>query len=267
MRKSQIKEFVKELVEQLTLDEKISMIHGAELFRTAGVPRLGIPPLTFSDGTMGVRRDFEKGQWKVTGRNDDFAAYLPCESAMAATWNPDLAEQIGEVLGEEARGRGKDVILAPGLNIKRSPLCGRNFEYFSEDPLLSGEMAAAYIRGIQKMDVAACPKHFAVNNQETERLWVEAEADEEALKEIYLKPFLTAIKKGNPYSIMAAYNKLWGEHCGQNKRLLEDILRINSKLGITVLYVTNDYEEAVSLGKRIVYMKDGRIVDFDDIYN
>ena len=213
------------LMEKLTLEEKIGMIHGAELFRTAPVKRLGIPALTMSDGPMGVRQEFEPSSWKSVGNHDDYVTYLPCNSAVAATWNRELAMAVGEVLGAEARGRGKDVILGPGVNIKRSPLCGRNFEYFSEDPFLAKEMAVPYIQGIQKWDVAACVKHFAANNQETQRLWVDVKIDEKALREIYLPAFYDAVKKGNSYTIMGAYNKIAGEHCCQSDFLLNQILR------------------------------------------
>ena len=170
--------FIEKLIKELTLEEKVGMIHGAGLFRTEGVERLGIPPLYMSDGPMGVRAEFADDEWRNTGTTDDFVSYLPCNSAIASTWNPKIAELAGEVLGEETRGRGKDVILAPGINIKRSPLCGRNFEYMSEDPRLIEELAVPMIKGIQKYDVAACVKHFAANSQETERLWVDTIVDE-----------------------------------------------------------------------------------------
>ena len=215
----------KKLLGEMTLDEKIGMIHGAQLFETEGVPRLGIPPLKMSDGPMGVRHEFEGDQWKTVGYSDDYVTYLPCNSALAATWNRNLSWETGCVLGEEARGRGKDVILAPGINIKRSPLCGRNFEYFSEDPYLTGELAVPFIRGVQSFDVAACLKHFAVNNQETERLWVDVEIEEQVLRDIYLPAFHKAVAKGGVLAVMGAYNKLWGEHCCESRFLLDKILR------------------------------------------
>lgn len=214
-----------ELMKELTLSEKIGMIHGAELFRTASVERLGIPALIMSDGPMGVRQEFEPASWKSVGNHDDYVTYLPCNSALASTWNRKLARTTGEVLGAEARGRGKDVILGPGVNIKRSPLCGRNFEYFSEDPFLTKEMAVPYIQGVQNWDVAACVKHFAANNQETQRLWVDVKVDEKALREIYLPAFYDAVKKGNSYTIMSAYNQIYGEHCSQSDFLLNQVLR------------------------------------------
>lgn len=221
----QIREQAEEILKKLTLEEKIGMIHGAALFQTAGVERLGIPPLKMSDGPMGVRQEFEPANWKTIDHTDDYVTYLPCNSALASTWSRDLAYAMGSVLGEEARGRGKDVILAPGVNIKRSPLCGRNFEYFSEDPYLTKELAVPYIKGVQLWDVAACVKHFAANNQETERLWVDVDIDENVLREIYLPAFHDAVTKGDAYTIMGAYNKIYGEHCCQSDFLLKKILR------------------------------------------
>ena len=214
-----------DIAAKLSLDEKIGMVHGAELFSTKGVEHMGIPPLKMSDGPMGVRQEFQPTTWQTLGLSDDYVTYLPCNSALASTWNRELAYETGSVLGEEARGRGKDVILGPGVNIKRSPLCGRNFEYFSEDPYLTKEMAVPYIQGVQNWDVAACVKHFAVNNQETERLWVNVEIDEEVLREIYLPAFHDAVTKGGAYTIMTAYNKVNGTHCYANQHLLKDILR------------------------------------------
>lgn len=224
-----------ELTGKLTLDEKIGMVHGAELFATKGVERLGIPPLKMSDGPMGVRQEFQPTTWQTVGLSDDYVTYLPCNSALASTWNRELAYETGSVLGEEARGRGKDVILGPGVNIKRSPLCGRNFEYFSEDPYLAKEMAVPYIQGVQNWDVAACVKHFAANNQETERLWVDVEVDEKALREIYLPAFHDAVTKGGAYTLMTAYNMVNGTHCYANEHLLKDILRNEWKYDGTII--------------------------------
>lgn len=159
------KEKAELLLKQLTLDEKIGMIHGDGLFHTKGVERLGIPPLYMSDGPMGVRAEWENDAWIPIGHSQDACSYLPSNSAIAATWNKELAYECGSVLGEEARGRGKDIILAPGINIKRSPLNGRNFEYMSEDPYLTAKQCVEVIKGIQEHDVAACVKHFAMNSQ------------------------------------------------------------------------------------------------------
>lgn len=225
MQESEVRAKAAAIAGQLTLEEKIGMIHGAHLFATKGVERLEIPPLVMSDGPMGVRQEFEPDRWKAVGNSDDYVTYLPCNSALAATWNRELAFAMGSVLGEETRARGKDVILAPGINIKRSPLCGRNFEYFSEDPYLTGELAVPFIQGVQQWDVAACAKHFAANNQETQRLWVDVEIDEKALREIYLPAFYDCLLRGGCLTVMGAYNKIYKEHCCQSRYLLEGILR------------------------------------------
>ena len=216
---------IEEILKELTLEEKIAMIHGAGLFRTGAVERLGIPAVKMSDGPMGVRNEFPDDSWIPVGHSDDYVSYGPSNSAVAATWNPERAYVSGRTLGAEARGRGKDVILAPGINIKRDPLCGRNFEYMSEDPYLIQTLAVPFIHGVQENDVAACVKHFALNCQETERLWVDTIVDERTLQEIYLPGFRAAVQEGGSYSLMNAYNKLNGVHCSENKELLDNILR------------------------------------------
>ena len=216
---------IESVLAALTLEEKIGMIHGDGLFETKGVKRLNIPPLKMSDGPMGVRMEFHKRNWALMDHTDDYVTYCPSNSSLAATWNKEIAYETGKVLGEEARGRGKDIILAPGINIKRLPLCGRNFEYMSEDPYLTSELAVPLIQGIEEADVACCVKHFALNSQETERLWVNVEVDERALREIYLPGFEAAVKEGAAKSLMGAYNLFRGTHCCENKVLLEDILR------------------------------------------
>ena len=216
---------IEELLAELTLEEKIAMIHGEGVFQTGAVERLGIPPLIMSDGPMGVRKEFDVKKWIGIGATFDFVSYLPSNSALAATWNRDLAYRTGQVLGAEARGRGKDVILAPGINIKRSPLCGRNFEYMSEDPKLISELVVPLIKGIQENDVAACVKHFAANNQETNRLHVDTDIDERTLHEIYFPGFKAAIDKGESHTIMGAYNQLYHEQCSQSRYLLSTVLR------------------------------------------
>lgn len=216
---------INDLLSEMTLEEKIALIHGEGIFQTGGVPRLNIPPLKFSDGPMGVRKEFARDSFINIQTTDDCVSYLPSNSALASTWNRKLAYKMGKVLGAEARGRGKDVILAPGINIKRSPLCGRNFEYMSEDPRLVEEMTVPLIKGIQENDVAACVKHLAANNQETNRLSVDTYMDERTLREINLPGFKAAISRGESYTIMGAYNRLYGEHCSHSKYLLTKILR------------------------------------------
>jgi beta-glucosidase len=219
------KEQIEKLISQLTLEEKVGMIHGNGFFTTKGVERLGIPPFKTSDGPRGVRKDFENDNWKDIGLSYDYVSYLPCNSALAATWNRQLSYATGKVLGKEARGRGKDMILAPGVNIMRTPLGGRSFEYMGEDPYLASEMVVPLVQGIEENDVSSCVKHFAVNNQETNRLEVDVNVSERALREIYLPTFEAAVKRGKAKGIMGAYNKLNGAHCCHNKHLLVDILR------------------------------------------
>ncbi len=216
---------IDKILTELTLDEKITMVHAAGMFRTGGVERLGIPPLICDDGPMGVRCEFHDDRWVPLMQNDDMVTYFPSYSALASTWNRDLAKAQGHALGEEARGRGKDVILAPGINIKRDPRCGRNFEYMSEDPALVSAIAAPFIQGIQENDVSACVKHFACNGQETDRLQVNTVVDDRTLYEIYLPGFRAAVQEGGTYSLMSAYNKVNGYQCSENRQLLDFILR------------------------------------------
>lgn len=225
MQVEEMNQKIEQLIADLTLEEKVALIHGNGLFETGEVERLHIPALHLSDGPMGVRQEFPRDSWIPVGNTDDFVSYCPSNSAIAATWNPDVAYAAGKVLGEEARGRGKDVILGPGINIIRTPANGRNFEYMSEDPYLISKLVVPMIKGIQQSDVAACVKHFALNSQETERLWVNVEIDERALREIYLPGFEAAVKQGGCYSLMGAYNLYQGVHCCENKKLLGDILR------------------------------------------
>lgn len=215
----------KDLCKQMTEEEKISLITGADFFESRGVPRLGVPPVKMSDGPHGVRaQEAEKADHLGLNASAP-ATCFPSGVAMASSWDPALIEMIGRTVGEEARYYGIQVILGPALNIKRSPLCGRNFEYFSEDPYLSGKLAAAHIRGVQSTGVAACPKHFACNNQEYRRMVSNSVLDERTLREIYLTAFETAVKEGKPWSIMCAYNQINGTFCSENPYLLNQILR------------------------------------------
>ncbi len=258
--------YIEYVLSQLTLEEKIGMIHGNGLFRTGAVERLGIPALCFSDGPMGVRGEYPDNEWRYLNRNDDFVTYLPCNSAIASTWNRELACQSGSVLGREARGRGKDVILAPGINIKRSPLCGRSFEYLSEDPYLVEELATSLVMGIQSQDVAACAKHFAANSQETQRLWVDSVVDERTLHEIYFPGFRAAIDRGGLQSIMGAYNFLNGEHCCTSMRLLNDMLR--KKWGFDGVVVSDwgGVHDTVLAAKSGLDVEMGVDADFDHYF-
>lgn len=210
---------------QMTLEEKVGMLHASSSFTSGGVPRLGIPELTTSDGPHGVRMEHGR-DWRTDNDHvDDSATYLPTGVCLASTWNPGLGYAFGSVLGSEANARGKDVILGPGINIIRSPLNGRNFEYQSEDPYLVSRMAVGYIKGVQDQDVSACVKHFLANNQETARDRVNVLMSERALREIYLPGFKAAVTEGGVYSVMGAYNKFRGEWCTQNEYLVKDILK------------------------------------------
>ncbi|HBS44984.1 MAG TPA: glycosyl hydrolase [Paenibacillus sp.] len=216
---------IEELLSQLTLDEKIGMIHSDNVYNNKGVDRLGIPAFYMSDGPTGVRMEYDRETIQNIGNSNETVLSLPCSTAVAATWNTELAYLHGKTLGSEVRGRGKDVSLSPGINIHRTPLCGRNFEYQSEDPYLVSKMAVGIIKGLQDNDIASCVKHFVANNQEVNRFSVNVEIDDRTLHEIYMPAFKAAIVEGNSYSIMGAYNKFRGEYCCQSKYLLKDVLR------------------------------------------
>jgi beta-glucosidase len=216
---------INSIVSKMTLEEKIEMLHGNALFSSAGVPRLGIPELTCDDGPLGVREEIKRFDWASANWTTDSATFLPNGSAIAATWNPIMANCYGVVIGEEANARKKDVMLAPAFNICRMPLCGRTYEYYSEDPYLNSQLAIQSVKGIQSQHVAACIKHFAANNQELNRDSVNTLVDERALREIYFPAFKAAIQQGNAYTIMSAYNKLNGYWCSENDFLLNKILK------------------------------------------
>ncbi|MES2107437.1 MAG: glycoside hydrolase family 3 C-terminal domain-containing protein [Bacteroidota bacterium] len=212
------------IVKTLTLEEKIKMLHANSKFGSAGVERLGIPGLMTDDGPLGVREDV-KENWSSANLTTDSATFFPNGSALAATWNPSLAYRYGHDMGEEARARKKYIILAPAFNICRTPLCGRTYEYYSEDPFLNSRLAVQSVQGIQSQNIAACVKHFAVNNQEVERGRVNVEVDERTLQEIYLPAFKATITEANAWTIMSAYNKLRGVYCAENAYLLNDLLK------------------------------------------
>ena len=222
-----------ELLLKLTLEEKAALLSGKTVWQTRDIPRFKIPSVFLSDGPHGIRR--QAGSGDHLGLNASLkATCFPTAAAIANSWDPELGEEIGKALGEEAAAQ---IVLGPGLNMKRSPLCGRNFEYFAEDPYLAGKMAAAYIRGIQSQGVYACPKHFAVNSQEERRMAMNAVVDERTLREIYLTGFEIAVREGNAKAIMTSYNEVNGEYANENKKLLLDILR--KEWGFDGLVVTD----------------------------
>lgn len=208
---------IEELVGELTLEEKLSLLAGVDLWHTAAVQRLGIPSLKVTDGPNGAR-----GAWGDLGPS---SALFPVGTALAATWNTDLIEQVGAALAAEVKAKGAQVLLGPTVNIHRTPLAGRNFECYSEDPYLAGKMAAAYIRGLQNEGISACIKHFVCNDQEFERFTISAEVDERTLREIYLEPFRIAMQEARPWTIMSSYNRLNGTYASENAALLKDILK------------------------------------------
>jgi beta-glucosidase len=215
---------IDDLIGKMTLEEKVSMIHANSAFTTASVPRLGIPELVTSDGPHGVRP--EQGRyWVQTQKILDSGTYLPTGVCLAATWNPELGYAFGSVLGSEANFRGKDVILGPGINIMRSPLNGRNFEYESEDPFLISKMVVGYVRGVQDQGISACVKHFMGNNQETLRGSIDVQMSERALREIYLPGFRAAVTEGHVNTLMGSYNKFRGQWCTHNDYLINKILK------------------------------------------
>lgn len=213
------------IVKKMTLEEKIEMLHGNALFSSGGVKRLNIPELTCDDGPLGVRDEVLRFDWKSANLTTDSATFMPNGSALAATWNPRLANLYGTVLGEEANARKKIVMLAPAFNICRMPLCGRTYEYYSEDPFLNAQLAVQAVRGIQSQHVAACIKHFAANNQEVNRNTVNTLVDERTLNEIYFPAFKASVQQGNAYTIMSAYNKINGYWCSENDFLLNKTLK------------------------------------------
>ena len=216
---------VEDALSRMTLEEKVGLLHAQSKFSSAGVPRLGIPEVWCTDGPHGIRPEVLWDEWDQAGWTNDSCTAFPALTCLAATWNPEMSALYGKSIGEEARYRDKDVLLGPGVNIYRTPLNGRNFEYMGEDPFLSARMVVPYVQGVQQNGVAACVKHFAVNNQELRRHEVDVVVDDRALHEIYLPAFKAAVQEGGAWAIMGAYNKYKGEHCCHNQYLLNDILK------------------------------------------
>ncbi|MBR3626375.1 MAG: glycoside hydrolase family 3 C-terminal domain-containing protein [Bacteroidaceae bacterium] len=216
---------ITEIIKSMTLEEKVNMLHGKNMFSSAGIERLGIADMEYADGPFGIREEMEPHSWTPLGWETDRATFFPTGSALAATWSPEIAYEYGKGMAIEAKLRGKDMILGPAMNIQRLPTGGRTYEYLSEDPILSGELAVGYTLGSQDQNEAVCLKHFAVNSQENMRGFINAQISERALREIYLTPFEMAVKKANAMGVMAAYNKVWGEWCSENFNLQNTILR------------------------------------------
>lgn len=242
-----------DIIEKMTIEEKAAFLSGKGEWQTRDFERLGIPSIFCSDGPHGIRK--QAGAGDHLGLNESVpATCFPTAATIANSWNEELGEELGKTLGEEAMAEGVNVLLGPGLNIKRSPLCGRNFEYFSEDPYLAGKMAASYVKGIQSQGVYACPKHFAVNSQELRRMAMNSVLDERTLREIYLTGFEIAVKEGKAKTIMSAYNEVNGTYANENKHLLTDILRKDwgfDGIVITDWGASNDHALGVAAGSNL----------------
>lgn len=239
---------IDKLISQMTIEEKIGMLHGNSMFSNGGVKRLGIPELKMADGPLGVREEISRDNWAPAGLTNDFATYYPAGGGLAATWNTEMAHTFGNSLGEELRARDKDMLLSPAINMVRTPLGGRTYEYMSEDPFLNKKIAVPLIVGLQEKDVMACVKHYAANNQETNRDFVDVQIDERALREIYLPAFEASVKEAKSYSIMGAYNKFRGEYLCENDYMLNKILR--DEWGFKGI-VVSDWAAVHSTGKSL----------------
>ena len=216
---------IESIIKSMTLEEKINMLHGKNMFSSAGIPRLGIADVEYADGPFGIREEMEPHSWNSANLTTDSATFFPTGSALAATWSTEWAYAYGKGMSREARLRGKDMILGPAINIQRIPTGGRTYEYLSEDPLLSGMLAVAYTRGSQDDGTAACLKHYALNNQEDYRGFVDVRISDRAMHEIYLRPFEMAVREADAWGVMAAYNKVNGRWCSENEHLLTTVLR------------------------------------------
>lgn len=215
---------IKELVSQLTLEEKAGLCSGLDYWHTKAVERLGIPSILMTDGPTGLRKQAESADH--LGLNASVpATCFPLGCALACSWDKGLLLQVGAALGEECRANGVSILLGPAVNIKRSPLCGRNFEYFSEDPFLSAELGAGYVNGLQSTGVGASAKHFAANSQEENRMTIDERIDERTLREIYLASFEGIVKKAQPWTVMCAYNRINGTFCSEHRGLLTEALK------------------------------------------
>ena len=240
-------------------EKLISLLCGDQFMNTKALPEYDIPSLEMSDGPMGLR--YQKKDKDSLGINrSEPATCLPAGVAVAASWNPDVAEQVGTIIGSEAAAYGVDLVLGPAVNLERNPLCGRNVEYLSEDPLLAGRLGGAYIRGVQSQQVGACIKHFAANNQETEREYLNVICEEDVLRDLYLKAFEIAIREGKPAAVMTSLSKINGTYCAEN-RWLFDILRNMRDDGCSIIIITHKLQEVLALSDRVAILRKGQYID------
>lgn len=263
---------IEDALSRMTLEEKVAMCHAQSKFSSPGVPRLGLPENWMTDGPHGIRAEVAWDEWDQAGWTNDSCMAFPALTCLAATWNPEMSLLYGKSIGEEARYRNKNVILGPGVNIYRTPLNGRNFEYMGEDPYLAAEMVVPYIEGVQSNGVAACVKHYALNNQEHDRLQIDVEVSDRALYEIYLPAFKAAVQRGKAWSIMGAYNRYKEQFCCHNQYLLNDILR--NEWGFDGVVVSDwggvhDTKESAYHGLDMEFgtWTDGLTVNTSDAYN
>ena len=246
-----IEERIDDALSRMTLEEKVGLLHADRSYGSAGVPRLGIPENNLSDGPSGLRPEMVWQTWIHAGMSSDSCTAFPVLVCLAATWNPEMGHLFGKSLGEEALYRDKNMLLGPAVNIFRTPMNGRNFEYMGEDPYLTSKMAVSYIKGVQENHVSACVKHFAVNNQETKRTTINTIVDERTLHEIYFPAFKAAVQEAGVWAVMGAYNKFNGQYCCHNSYLLNDVLR--GEWGFDGVVVsdfggTHDTQEAIDNG-------------------
>jgi beta-glucosidase len=254
------KDEIAKLVEQMTLEEKASLCSGQDFWHTKEIPRLKIPSIIMTDGPHGLRKISADRGMEIS----QHATCFPTAAALGSSWDPELAAEVGRAIGLEAQGQGIQLLLGPGINMKRSPLCGRNFEYYSEDPVLSAGLAAAFVKGVQSQGVGACVKHFTANNQETDRMRIDVVVDQRALHETYLRAFEKVVKQAEPLAVMAAYNKINGEYCCQNRELLFDI--VHKEWGFNGIVVSDwaavyDRVRALKAGLHLQMPYDGGISD------
>ena len=256
------------ILENMTLEEKVAIIHASSKFESGGVERLGVDKLLLSDGPHGIRPELLRDSiaFVQSGAEDDFSVYLPTEIALGATWNANFAYEFGKTLGLEARNRGKEVLLGPGINIIRTPLNGRNFEYLSEDPYLTRILSVQYVLGVQDQGVAACAKHFVANNQEWERFTISAEMDDRTLHEIYFPAFKALAMEADVKSIMGAYNKFRGQYCCHNEFLLNDILKGQWGYKGFVVSDWNGTHDTLEAGNNGLDLEMGTEQEYDQYY-
>ncbi len=262
----QYEQEIDSLIGLMTLEEKVGMIHGSGMFFSGGVERLGIGEMTYADGPLGIREEIERKSWKPLGLTTDSATFFPAGGGLSATWNRDLALSYGKGIGSEARARDKDILLAPAINIIRTPLCGRNYEYMSEDPFLISEMVVPYVKGVQLQDVGVCIKHYAVNNQETNRGTINVLTDERTLREIYLPGFKASVIEGQAYSLMGAYNKYRGDYLCENDYMLNTVLRDEWGFQGIVVSDWGAVHNTVKAAKNGLDVEMGSRGEFDDFY-